>query len=100
MSDLGSKIPIAVFFYSRQCTLGNWYAMWRMERSQYYKHSCFIAICINATKSDLDYLSHSQTNDAIDTIECAAGRSKSLCKAIISAVMPDGCVPQSTKPVK
>ena len=51
-------------------------------------------------KAAPEYLSHCQTNDPVDTIECALVRSKMLCKAIISALIPDGCVPQFTKPEK
>ena len=47
-----------------------------------------------------NYLSHSKTNDAIDTISRALGRIKRIWKAIISSVMPDGCVLQFTKPEK
>ena len=68
-----------------------------MERSQYDKHSGFIAMFVNATKSAPDYLSHRQTNDDIDTNVHVLGMSERLCKSIISAVIPDGCVPQFTK---
>ena len=51
-------------------------------------------------KSAPDYLSLDQTNDAFETIARSQGRSKRMCKAIRSAVIPDGCVPQFTKPAK
>ena len=57
-------------------------------------------MCVNATKSALEYLSHRKTNDTIDTIYRASGRSKRLCKKIISAVIMYGCVPQFNKPSK
>ena len=57
-------------------------------------------MCVNATKAVPEYLSKRQTNDAIDTIYRALGRSKRLCKETISDVMPDECVTQFTKPAK
>ena len=87
MSDLGNNFPIGVFFYSIQGTLGNWYAVWRMERIQDDNHSDFIEMCANATKSAPDYLSHCQTNDDLGTISRALVSSKRLSKSIISAVM-------------
>ena len=57
-------------------------------------------MCVNVTKLDPGYLSYHQTNDSIYTIARALGRSKRLCKAIISTVMSDGCVPQFTRPAK
>ena len=71
-----------------------------MERSQDDKHSNFISMCVNAKKSAPKYLSHRQTNDYIDIISRALGRSKMFCKEIIGYVMPNGCVPQFTKPTK
>ena len=100
VSDIEDKFSIGVWIYSRKGTLVNWYAVWRIEHSQYHKHSYFIAMCDNAMKSAPEYLLHCQTNDDIYTISRALGRSKRLCKAIIGAVMPDWCVPLFTKPVK
>ena len=64
-----------------------------MEHIPDDKHSDFIAMCVNAMKAVPDYLSHHQNIGAIDTIENTLGGIKSLCKAIISAVMTDGWVP-------
>ena len=100
VSDLGDNFTIGVLIYSRKSTLWNWYAVWRMERIQDDKHTDFISMCVNATKSAPEYLLQRQSNDDIDTIARALGRSKRLCKEIISDMMPDGCVPQFTKPEK
>ena len=54
--------------------------MGRMERSQDDKHSYSITMCINATKSAPEYLSHRETNDDIDTTIFESGRIKRLCK--------------------
>ena len=74
--------------------------MYRIECRQDYKHSDFIAMCVNVTKVVPVYLSHCKTYDAIDTTNIASCSSNRIFKAIISAVIPDGCVPQFTKPVK
>ena len=34
VSNIGANFTIGVFIYSRQGTLGNWYAVWKMEHIQ------------------------------------------------------------------
>ena len=57
-------------------------------------------MCVNAKKAAPGYLLYRQTNDDIDIISRASGRIKRLLKAIISDVMPYGCVPLFSKPEK
>ena len=56
--DVIDNFPMGVFVYSRQGTLGNWYAMWSMKRSQDDNISDFISMCVNTMKAAPDYLSH------------------------------------------
>ena len=94
ISDLSFNFPVGVFIYLRQGTLGNWTSVFRMEVGQDESHPEFLGAIVNATKDAPIYLSRRQTDDAVDTIMRATGRNKRLCKSLLTAVLPDGNVPQ------
>ena len=98
VASIEFSFPVGVFTFHRFGTLGKWTAVFRMGMGHDDKHHDFIGACIDATKNAPTYLSRRQTNDAIDTIARASGKNKRLCKSMVHAVLPDGCIPDFASP--
>lgn len=100
-------MPCAVQIYCRYCIqLSSWdiciratWVTWqvvcclpygaRPQREASQVHGAVV----NATQEAPTYLLRRQTMDAIDSISRATGRNRRVCKAMLSAVLPDGTFP-------
>lgn len=93
IAQIAFPFPVGIVTVERPGSMGNWVAVFRMNHGDNTTSPDFMTAAFDAAAQAPAKLSRRQTADAVNSIAFATGRNKNLCKAILTAVLPDGTVP-------
>eukprot|EP00957_Ditylum_brightwellii_P037460 2833333-Ditylum_brightwellii.AAC.2 len=82
-----------IITFKHYSSLCNWLAVCKIKHRDTTSSKGFHGFIMEATQTAPVFLSHQETNDAVDNIAFACGHNKHLSKAILMDVLPDGMLP-------
>ena len=89
---------VAVFTFKRPGAISNWVSVCKMPKGDTKESDGFVGFVAEASRKAPLLLSRRQTRDAVSAIATATGKGHRMSRAILSASLPDGTIPQFGTP--
>lgn len=87
--DLGFNFKIGLLVYKHLGSLANLVVVWKMNESDNESSQNFQGHIVKISRELPILFSQWQTKDAIDAIAFSCTSSKSMCRELIEAILPD-----------